>query len=83
MTLRSGRGESGTFIEVTDTGEGIDEKDSPFVFERFYSGPGGGLGLGLTIVRELVDAHGGEITVHSEKGKGTTVKVVLPSRSVN
>ena len=78
VTLRSGREENGTFIEVSDTGVGIDEKDTPFIFERFYSGPGGGLGLGLTIVRELVDAHGGEITVHSEKGIGTSVKVILP-----
>jgi len=77
VTLRSGPEEKGVFIEVDDTGEGMDEKDIPVIFERFYSGPGGGLGLGLTIVRELVDAHRGEITVHSEKGKGTRVKVTL------
>ena len=83
VTLWSGRGESGTIIEVSDTGEGIDEKDIPFIFERFYSGPDGGLGLGLPIVRELVDAHGGEITVHSEAGKGTKVRVTLPSGPEN
>jgi two-component system sensor histidine kinase BaeS len=78
VTLRSGPEEKGAFIEVDDTGEGIEEKDIPVIFERFYSGPGGGLGLGLTIVRELVDAHKGEITVHSEVGKGTKVRVTLP-----
>ena len=79
VTLRSDRGGDGSYIEVSDTGDGIDEKDIPFVFERFYSGPGGGLGLGLTIVRELVDAHGGEIMVQSEVGKGTKVRVTIPS----
>jgi two-component system sensor histidine kinase BaeS len=80
VTMRSDRVENGSYIEISDTGDGIDEKDIPFVFERFYSGSGGGLGLGLTIVRELVDAHGGEITVHSEAGKGTTVRVTLPGQ---
>ncbi len=78
VTLRSRQGESGTFLEVSDTGAGMDEKEIPLIFERFYSGSGGGLGLGLTIVKELVDAHEGKITVNSEKGTGTTVKVILP-----
>jgi two-component system sensor histidine kinase BaeS len=78
VTLRSG-GEGGhVFVEVADTGAGIDEKDLPFVFERFYADAGGGLGLGLTIVKELVEAHGGEIEIHSRKGEGTTVRVMLP-----
>lgn len=81
VTLRSGRGERGAFVGVSDTGAGIDEKDLPFVFERFYAGPGGGLGLGLAIVRELVEAHGGQIELHSEKGEGTTVTVILPPGS--
>ena len=78
VTVRAGRFEKGTFIEVSDTGRGISADELPFIFERFFSGTGGGLGLGLTIVRELVDAHGGEITVHSEEGKGARVKVTLP-----
>ena len=79
VTLRAGGEEGMTFVEVSDTGGGIEEKNIPFIFERFYSGPDGGLGLGLTIVKELVDAHGGEIKVNSEAGKGTTVTVTLPA----
>jgi two-component system sensor histidine kinase BaeS len=79
VTLRSGREETCAFIEVRDTGEGISGEELPFIFERFFRGARGGLGLGLTIAKELVDAHGGEIIVHSEVGKGTSVRVTLPS----
>ncbi len=79
VTLRSGRVENDTFIEVSDNGGGISDEEMPHIFERFFRGSGGGLGLGLTIVRELVDAHGGVITVNSEVGKGTKVRVTIPS----
>jgi two-component system sensor histidine kinase BaeS len=65
-------------IEVGDTGCGIKEEDLPFIFERFYRGSDGGLGLGLAIVRELVEAHDGKIEVKSEYGKGTVFTVFLP-----
>ena len=71
------------YIEISDTGPGIPEDEMPHIFERFYSGTGGGLGLGLAIVRELVDAHGGKIEIHSEVGKGTTVTVILPAAPEN
>jgi two-component system sensor histidine kinase BaeS len=79
VTLRATADSEGTLIEVTDTGKGINEKDLPHIFERFYRGDDGGLGLGLSIVKELVDAHGGRIEVESEEGKGTKIKVFLPS----
>ncbi|MDF1537194.1 MAG: ATP-binding protein [bacterium] len=66
-------------VEVRDTGSGIPAEALPHIFERFYRGADGGLGLGLPIVKELVDAHGGDVTVESEVGKGTVVTVVLPS----
>jgi two-component system sensor histidine kinase BaeS len=65
-------------ISIEDTGVGMSEKDLPFIFERFYHGPGGGLGIGLTIVRELAEAHGGRIEVKSTQGKGTEFSVFLP-----
>ncbi|MBI5634518.1 MAG: HAMP domain-containing histidine kinase [Nitrospirae bacterium] len=65
-------------IEVSDTGEGIKKEDLPFIFERFYKGSKGGLGLGLAIAKELVQAHGGTISVKSEPGKGATFAVLLP-----
>ncbi len=72
-------------IEVVDTGEGIAPDLLPHIFERFRQGDGsssrrhGGLGLGLSIVRYLVDAHGGRVSAHSEgQGKGTRMLVELP-----
>lgn len=78
----------GEFIEVnvTDNGRGISHKDLPFVFERFYRGDrsrnreSGGTGLGLTIVKGIVEAHQGEVQINSNEGKGTTVTVSFPAR---
>ncbi|MGG0937132.1 ATP-binding protein [Brevibacillus centrosporus] len=78
----------GDFIEVnvTDNGRGISHKDLPFVFERFYRGDrsrnreSGGTGLGLTIVKGIVEAHQGEVQINSNEGKGTTVTVTFPAR---
>jgi len=72
-------------IAVHDTGEGIPAEDLPHVFERFYRGDrsrqrgSGQSGLGLAIARELVRAHGGEISAHSFPGQGTTITIELPA----
>ncbi|GKU80525.1 HAMP domain-containing sensor histidine kinase [Paenibacillus sp. L3-i20] len=70
----------GAVVTVTDTGSGITEEDLPFVMDKFYksSNSYGGSGLGLAICKEIVELHGGEITINSERGIGTTVKVMLP-----
>jgi signal transduction histidine kinase len=71
-------------IEISDTGVGIPEKDLPFVFERFFRSDRarraytGGSGLGLSIVRWIVEAHKGKVEIASEADKGTTVTVKLP-----
>ncbi len=71
-------------ISVTDTGEGIPPEDLPNMFERFYrvdksrARAGGGSGLGLTIVKRLVEAHGGSVAVESKLGKGSTLTFTLP-----
>jgi len=69
-------------IEVADTGEGIEAALLPFIFDRFRQGIGerrGGLGIGLSLVRHLVELHGGEVRAHSEgPGRGAIFVVKLP-----
>jgi len=71
-------------VSVSDTGEGIPAEDLPHIFERFYrvdksrARATGGSGLGLTIAKRLVEAHGGTITVQSELGKGSRFSFTLP-----
>ena len=70
-------------IAVKDSGSGIRADDLPHIFERFYRGPGGGLGIGLTIVKELAEAQRGRVEVESVYGKGSSFIVHLPSRHVH
>lgn len=77
--VKAFRAGPGTAIEVADTGHGIRQEDLPFVFERFYKGEKGGLGIGLTIVKELVEAHGGKVEARSDYGKGSIFTVYLPA----
>jgi signal transduction histidine kinase len=71
-------------VSVADTGEGIPAEDLPNMFERFYrvdksrARAGGGSGLGLTIVKRLVEAHGGSVAVESTLGKGSSFTFTLP-----
>ena len=71
-------------IEVSDTGIGISPANLPFVFERFFRGDrarrtySGGSGLGLSIVKWIVEAHKGEVSAASKAGEGTTFTVMLP-----
>ena len=72
-------------VQVADTGPGIAPEDLPRVFDRFYradpsrSRSTGGTGLGLTIARRLVEAHGGTIDVESMVGRGSRFVIRLPA----
>ncbi|MCB0152416.1 MAG: sensor histidine kinase, partial [Caldilineaceae bacterium] len=85
VTVRATPDDGGVQLLVADTGEGIPPADLPYVFDRFWRGDrarthgaGAGSGLGLAIARQLVQAHGGEITVSSEVGRGTVFTITLP-----
>ncbi len=73
--------ESGLEIVVTDRGSGISPAHLPHVFEPFFtSGKPRGTGLGLAICRNILDAHGGDMTLESRLGGGTTVRIWCPLR---
>jgi signal transduction histidine kinase len=69
-------------LRVRDTGIGIREDDLPHIWERLFRGDSGlserGLGLGLSLVKAIIEAHGGTVEVVSELGKGSTFTVGLP-----
>jgi len=84
LSVAAGRDDEGKiFIDVADTGVGMsDEFIRNKLFRPFATTKKQGLGLGLYTCREVIEAHGGRISVESKKGAGTRFRVVLPSRAV-
>ena len=91
FSLVSATGSRRAIIQVKDSGIGIPAEDLPHIFERFYrvdparrrsslAASHVGFGLGLAIAQQIVQAHGGQITVESSLGEGTTVRILLPLR---
>ena len=82
VRLRISASDGGAEIEVSDTGKGIPEVDRPRVFDRFYRADTargrGGAGLGLSLCRDIIQAHGGTIQLRSQTGSGTVVTCRLP-----
>ena len=82
VTLAASAESGGVRFTVADTGTGIDPEHLPHLFDRYWQaqrGPGRGLGLGLAIVRGIVEAHGGRIWVQSRPGQGSTFHFTLPA----
>lgn len=85
ITLRKQYVEGRIVIELEDTGIGIHEEDLPYIFDRFYRGDksrsssSGGTGLGLTLVRKIVERHNGQVEVSSRPGLGSAFRVIFPS----
>jgi polar amino acid transport system substrate-binding protein len=79
---KTGTGDSASWLSlcVADTGSGMDEETKKNLFSPFFTtkGPEKGTGLGMSIVKRVVDAHCGTISIASEKGKGTMVTMLLP-----
>lgn len=79
------RRDGAVVLEVVDHGPGVDQATAHHVFERFYRGDAsrarstGGSGLGLSIAKSIVEAHGGRIALHTTPGKGATFTIALPS----
>jgi len=80
--VRAHPGEGGVAVRVADTGIGIDPSDRERIWERLYRADASrgerGLGLGLSLVRAVVEAHGGRVGVDSEPGRGSVFTVWLP-----
>ncbi len=88
ITIRTKRCQDSVAVEVQDTGIGIDPKHLDLLFDRFYkvddarAVSAGGVGLGLSIVQKIMDAHAGEIEVESVIGQGSTFRLLLPTELV-
>jgi signal transduction histidine kinase len=83
IRVRTGRQRDRALLEVADEGIGIPTQDLPRIWDRLFRGDASrterGLGLGLSLVRAIVEAHGGAVSVTSEPGKGSTFVVTLPN----
>lgn len=85
IDITAGAKDDKVFVNVTDNGIGIPEKDLPRLFERFYrvdkarSRESGGTGLGLSIAKEILNQHQGDIQIQSVYGEGTSVTITLPA----
>jgi signal transduction histidine kinase len=79
ITISTSMGSENLSILVTDTGIGIQSEELEQIFEPLFSTKSFGVGLGMPIVKNIVEEHGGTVKVTSEPGTGTTVTVILPT----
>lgn len=81
VSLEVEKQEAGVYICVADSGFGMNEETKSHLFERFYSNSGMGIGIGMTLTKNLVELHKGTIHIESEEGLGTTVTVIFPDKT--
>ena len=79
LVVRTARDEAGVAIEVADTGPGISDEIAGRLFEPFVTSKANGMGIGLSISRRIVEAHGGSITASRNEAGGATFRVSLPA----
>jgi signal transduction histidine kinase len=73
----------GVFVAVRDSGPGLAQGSVERVFDAFYTTKPGGLGMGLSICRSIIDAHGGRLWVDASEPHGAIFKFTLPAHSVD
>lgn len=83
IRLRARGEQDRVIISVTDSGPGISQEEQGRIFEKFYRGQTGlghpsGMGMGLPIAQQVIEAHGGRIWVESQLGEGSTFSFTLP-----
>jgi signal transduction histidine kinase len=78
LTIEASADDLNLFLDVTDTGTGIQPADLAKIFDPYFTTKTTGSGLGLAIARRIVEAHGGNILVKSERGHGSRFRVTLP-----
>ena len=78
LTIEASADALNLFLDVTDTGTGIQPADLAKIFDPYFTTKTTGSGLGLAIARRIVEAHGGNILVKSERGRGSRFRVTLP-----
>jgi PAS domain S-box-containing protein len=82
VAVRIARRGAAAVIEVTDNGVGLDVADRDKIFLPFYTTKSTGTGLGMAIVKKIMDLHAGEVEIESAPGVGTTVRLVIPRAAV-
>lgn len=79
ITIETGlEDKNNVFIKISDTGEGIDETTRKIIYKPFMTTKSQGMGIGLSIVKKIIEEHRGSLHLDSEVGKGTVFKVTLP-----
>jgi len=78
LTIATGASDASVWVRVQDTGPGVPLEDQARIFEPLVTTRAKGMGLGLSLARKILEAHGGEIRLASEPGSGATFTVELP-----
>ena len=83
LVIRTGvQADGSVFTDIQDFGRGIPPDHVEHIFDPFFSRREGGTGLGLTVVKTIVEAHGGTVAIESEPGRGTTFRIRFPVRDL-
>jgi signal transduction histidine kinase len=81
LLISTGRAEAGgVFVAVRDSGPGLNPQDLEHVFDAFYTTKSGGMGMGLSICRSIIEAHGGHVWATPNTPRGATFQFNVPAR---